>query len=107
MTVAANVMLDPDKMATAAANASGLMKILGHPDWLMVICQLVGGEKSVGEIARLISISQPALSQHLARLRNEGLVETRREAQTIIYSIASDHAVQVAPPVVGLVFGDR
>lgn len=88
-------MIDPARMTGAAPNASGLMKTLGHPDRLMVMCQLVDGEKSVSEIAQLIEISQPALSQHLARLRNEGLVETRREAQTIFYSVTSDEAERV------------
>lgn len=88
-------VLDPSKMKPVAPDVSGLMKTLGHPDRLLVICQLIDGEKSVGEIARLIDISQPALSQHLARLRNEGLVDTRREAQTIYYSVISSEAEQI------------
>ena len=91
----AAAVVDPARMATAATSASGLMKILGHPDRLMVMCQLVDGEKSVGEIARLNEISQPALSQHLARLRKERLVESRREAQMVYYSLASEEASRV------------
>lgn len=84
--------IDPRRMAAAAQNASDLMKTLGHKDRLMVLCHLSSGEKSVGELARLLEIPQSPLSQHLARMRKENLVQTRREAQTIYYSIASDEA---------------
>ena len=86
--------LDPRRMAAAAQNASDLMKTLGHKDRLMVLCHLSSGEKSVGELARLLEIPQSPLSQHLARMRKENLVQTRREAQTIYYSIASDEAAR-------------
>ena len=76
-------------MARAATRASDLMKTLGHKDRLMILCYLVEGEKSVGELAQLLSIPQSPLSQHLARMRQESLVKTRREAQTIYYSIDS------------------
>jgi DNA-binding transcriptional ArsR family regulator len=58
----------------------------------MVLCHLSSGEKSVGELATLLEIPQSPLSQHLARMRKENLVVTRRDAQTIYYSIASDEA---------------
>ncbi|MDH3925244.1 MAG: metalloregulator ArsR/SmtB family transcription factor [Xanthomonadales bacterium] len=86
--------IDPRKMATAAQKASDLMKTLGHKDRLMVLCHLTSGEKSVGELAGLLDIPQSPLSQHLARMRKESLVKTRREAQTIYYSIASGEAEQ-------------
>ncbi len=76
-------------MASAAAKASELMKTLGHKDRLMVLCHLTSGEKSVGELAGLLDIPQSPLSQHLARMRKESLVKTRRESQTIYYSLAS------------------
>lgn len=82
-------------MATAAQKASDLMKTLGHKDRLMVLCHLTSGEKSVGELASLLDIPQSPLSQHLARMRKESLVKTRREAQTIYYSIASGDAEQI------------
>ena len=53
----------------------------------MILCQLVGGEKSVGELLEAVELSQSALSQHLAVLRANGLVSTRRESQSIFYSI--------------------
>src|SRR5210317_2199246 len=87
--------IDPRKMANAAQKASDLMKTLGHKDRLMVLCHLIPGEKSVGELARLLDIPQSPLSQHLARMRKESLVTTRREAQTIYYSIASDEAARI------------
>lgn len=87
-----NQGIDARRMASAAQKASELMKTLGHKDRLMVLCHLSSGEKSVGELASLLEIPQSPLSQHLARMRKEDLVVTRREAQTIYYSIASDEA---------------
>jgi len=84
--------IDASKMGRAAQKASDLMKTLGHKDRLMVLCHLASGEKSVGELASLLNIPQSPLSQHLARMRKESLVTTRREAQTIYYSIASGKA---------------
>jgi len=87
--------IDPDRMSTAAGKASELMKTLGHKDRLMVLCHLISGEKSVGELADLLDIPQSPLSQHLARMRKEELVTTRRQAQTIYYSIASPEAARM------------
>lgn len=91
----ADVQINPRKMAKAAQKASELMKTLGHKDRLMVLCHLTSGEKSVGELADLLEIPQSPLSQHLARMRKESLVTTRREAQTIFYSIASGEAGRI------------
>ena len=87
--------IDPRRMAVAAGKACELMKTLGHKDRLMVLCHLSTGEKSVGELATLLDIPQSPLSQHLARMRKESLVKTRREAQSIYYSIASDEAARI------------
>ena len=87
--------INPLRMAAAAARASELMKTLGHKDRLMVLCHLISGEKSVGQLAELLAIPQSPLSQHLARMRKEQLVTTRREAQTIYYSIASPEAARM------------
>jgi DNA-binding transcriptional ArsR family regulator len=87
--------IDARRMAAAAAKASELMKTLGHKDRLMVLCHLISGEKSVGGLADLLDIPQSPLSQHLARMRKEQLVKTRREAQTIYYSIASEEAARI------------
>lgn len=67
-----------------------LLKALSNEKRLTVLCALVDTEKSVGELESIVGLSQSALSQHLARLRRDGLVLTRREAQTIYYSIKGD-----------------
>jgi DNA-binding transcriptional ArsR family regulator len=77
-------------MEAAAARVSEIMKLLANKHRLLVLCQLVEGEKSVGELARLLSVREPAMSQQLAVLRREGLIRPRREAQTIYYELARD-----------------
>jgi DNA-binding transcriptional ArsR family regulator len=94
-TLIEGLQIDARRMAVAAGKASELMKTLGHKDRLMVLCHLISGEKSVGELAGLLDIPQSPLSQHLARMRKEALVKTRREAQTIYYSIASEEAARM------------
>ncbi len=89
------IKVNPEQMASAASQASELMRTLGHKDRLMILCHLISGEKSVGELAGLLEIPQSPLSQHLARMRKESLVTTRREAQTIYYSIASSEAARM------------
>lgn len=81
-----------DAMASQADAAAELLKSLGHPARLRILCRLVEGEHSVGALNADIPLSQSALSQHLALLREHGLVETRREAQTIFYSLADGPA---------------
>lgn len=68
---------------------------MGNVHRLMILCQLVEGERSVTELERLVGLSQSALSQHLARLRHDTLVQTRRSAQTIYYSLAGEEAIAV------------
>ena len=74
--------------------ASAVLKTMSNERRLMILCHLMEGEKTVSELQRLIGISQPALSQHLARLRRDNVVTTRREARTIFYSL-SDARVPV------------
>lgn len=76
-------------MRAHASDAAGLMKALGNESRLMILCLLAEGERSVSELNEAIPLSQSALSQQLARLRRQGLVNTRRESQTIFYSLAS------------------
>jgi ArsR family transcriptional regulator, virulence genes transcriptional regulator len=83
------------KMAKSAADASALMRALGHEKRLLILCHLAQDELSVGELAQRLDLAQSPLSQHLARLRNDGLVETRREAQTIYYRLGSPEAAKV------------
>jgi DNA-binding transcriptional ArsR family regulator len=90
-----NGEIDLKQLAESAGRASSLMKTLGHKDRLMILCHLANGEKSVGQIADLLEISQSPLSQHLSRMRKEDLVETRREAQTIYYTLKSGEAERI------------
>jgi ArsR family transcriptional regulator, virulence genes transcriptional regulator len=87
--------MDANQLQRRAQEASELLKALGNAHRLMILCQLVEGEKSVGELVRSIGLSQSALSQHLARLRRDRLVSTRRSAQTIYYAIAGAEARSV------------
>ena len=84
-----------DEMAKHAAEAATLMKTLGNESRLMILCVLVEGERSVSELNDIVPLSQSALSQQLARLREQELVKTRRESQTIYYSLASSPASRV------------
>lgn len=79
----------PQDMEQHAENAAGFLKLMANPHRLMMLCHLLDTELSVSEINRHLPLSQSALSQHLAVLRNAGLVKTRREQQTIYYSLAS------------------
>ena len=71
-----------------AERAASLMKSMGSPRRLLILCQLVDGEKAVGELEQAVGLSQSALSQHLAVLRDKNLVTTRRESQNVYYSVA-------------------
>ena len=79
-----------------AGEVSNLLKAMGNVRRLMVMCKLVEhGEMTVGDLAREVGLSQSALSQHLARMREEGLVAFRRESQTIWYRIADPRTEQL------------
>lgn len=78
------------KLQTNAQKVSSLLKRLAHPERLLILCQLVQCEQSAGSLWKSSSLSQSAFSQHLAVLRNEGLVSTRKEMQTVYYSLADD-----------------
>ena len=85
----------PEEMAESAHGAAAYLKTLAHEGRLMILCHLGTGEKSVGELEDLLSIRQAAVSQMLARLRDEGLVEPRRDGKTIYYKLADDKTAQV------------
>jgi ArsR family transcriptional regulator len=88
-------MTDPNAMAAKALRASEFLKALANPHRLLILCHLAESEMSVGELERLLKLRQPTLSQQLARLREEALVDTRRVGKMIYYRIASDPARQV------------
>jgi len=77
-------------MAESAREATEFLKALAHESRLMILCDLLEGEKSVSELESFLSLRQSAVSQQLARLRLEGLVSARRDGKTIYYSIADD-----------------
>jgi DNA-binding transcriptional ArsR family regulator len=83
------------EMARHADDAAALLKALANEQRLLVLCALVDGPKSVGELNDRVDLSQSALSQHLAVLRSAGIVTTRREAQTIWYALADGPAAAV------------
>jgi len=85
--------VDLARLQQNSEQAAELLKTVGNPYRLMILCTLANEELSVGELNQGIDISQSPLSQHLAVLRRAGLVKTRREAQTIYYSLNGD-AVQ-------------
>ncbi|MFP4314342.1 MAG: ArsR/SmtB family transcription factor [Alphaproteobacteria bacterium] len=82
--------IDTENIESNIEKAVDLLKALSNEKRLLIVCILYKGEKSVGELENLVNLSQSALSQHLARLRRDGLVTTRREAQTIFYSLNTE-----------------
>jgi DNA-binding transcriptional ArsR family regulator len=80
------------RMEKNATRACGVLGAMSNPSRLLILCYLAEGEKSVGELEPLIGLSQSALSQHLAVLRGKHLVRTRRDGQSILYSLASKEA---------------
>jgi DNA-binding transcriptional ArsR family regulator len=84
--------IEAKAMEAAADRASDLLKALANRHRLLIVCQLVDGEQSVGELAKRLGIRDSTVSQHLALLRKDGLVAARRDGQTIWYSISSAEA---------------
>jgi DNA-binding transcriptional ArsR family regulator len=84
-----------DRMQEHVGEAAHLLKALGNDQRLLILCNLLEGPLSVGELNQRLDLSQSALSQHLALLREAGLVSTRREAQTIHYSLPDGPVVRV------------
>ena len=94
---------DHVSMQARASEAADLLKVLGNPQRLRLLCLLVGQEMAVGQLnEQLLELSQSALSQHLARLREQGLVRTRRESQTIWYSLEDGPAQEVIATLYGI-----
>jgi DNA-binding transcriptional ArsR family regulator len=87
--------VDLDTLVGNAREASEFLKALSHETRLMILCLLAGGEKSVTEIERTLNLRQPAVSQQLARLRMENLVDTRRDGKNVYYSLARTEVREV------------
>jgi DNA-binding transcriptional ArsR family regulator len=93
---------DLTEMAAKAEDAARLLATLAHGKRLLALCHMLRGEVSVGRLAELIDLTPTALSQHLARMRDLQLVETRREGQTIYYRLASPEVAAILQTLYGL-----
>ena len=87
--------LDVDLLLANAGQASDFLKALSHEARLVILCLLVDGEKSVTELEQVLSLRQPAISQQLARLRADNLVETRRDGKNVYYSLSRPEVISV------------
>lgn len=87
--------LDIDALRAAAGQAVKALKVMANEDRLLLLCQLSQGEMSVGELETALDIHQPTLSQQLGVLRNEGVVNTRRDGKRICYSLADPRLLQI------------
>jgi DNA-binding transcriptional ArsR family regulator len=95
-------MMDTTELAGKADDAAALLSAMSNSKRLMILCNLVPGEMPVGALAEEVGLSQSALSQHLAKLRARQLVKTRRDAQTIYYSVASEDVLEVLRTLYGI-----
>ena len=92
--------LSIQRMADNAAEAAGVMRALSNPSRLLILCQLVDTEKTVGELEDALALSQAYVSQQLARLRDEGLVAATREGRLMRYRLADPRVT----PVIGVLY---
>jgi DNA-binding transcriptional ArsR family regulator len=91
----ATAAIDLETMRSSASRTCGMLKTLANPDRLLLLCQISQGERCVSDLEEALDIHQPTLSQQLCVLRDEGLVNTRRDGKRIYYSIASKEALAV------------
>ena len=87
--------MDPERLKAAAGQAAGRLKLLANEDRLMLLCQLSRGELCVSELEEQLGIRQPTLSQQLAVLRTEGVVDTRREGKNVFYSVCDPQLLEI------------
>ena len=95
------------EMRGSASQACAMLRTLANEDRLLILCQLIDGPRTVGELESLLGIRQPTLSQQLTVLRQEGLVATERNGKYIIYSLASREAVQIMQTLYQLYCGTK
>ena len=92
-----------DQLERKAAEAAGLLKLLANENRLLILCRLaLAGETSVSALTAAVDLSQSALSQHLAKMREEGLLATRRQGHTIFYRIADANAARLLQSLKGI-----
>lgn len=96
---------DVSRLRASASKACALLKALANEDRLLILCQLTQGERNVGELEIMTGVRQPTLSQQLSVLRDEGVVETRREGKYIFYGLASFEVIQVMKTLSSLYCG--
>lgn len=87
--------MQTQKLMTKSTDAAGLLSAMGNAKRMLILCNLVEGEMAVSALAEKVGLSQSALSQHLAKLRHRNLVSTRRDAQTIYYSVSAESVIAV------------
>ncbi|MEP0072826.1 MAG: metalloregulator ArsR/SmtB family transcription factor [Marinomonas sp.] len=97
-----NKTLSMEEMLTQSSQAAGFLKALSNENRLMILCHLLDKELSVTALNEKLPLSQSALSQHLAVLRKDGLVNTRRESQTIFYSLGDERVKTLIQTLHGL-----
>lgn len=98
-------IMNIDEMQQSAGEAADFLRSLANEKRLMIVCQLIAGEHSVGELCEALGIRQSTMSQQLALLRLEGIVTARKEAQTVYYSLANDGARRVITVLHGMFCG--
>lgn len=99
--------LDPERLRLAADSASTFLRSMANPDRLMLMCSLMQSERCVGDLESATGIRQPTLSQQLAVLREQGLVDTRRAGKFVYYRVTSDQATQLLTVLYSMFCGDR
>ncbi len=93
---------DAKKLEDCAYHAAKLLKSLANHERLLILCHLIEGEQSVGHLWQKSNLSQSAFSQHLAVLRAQGIVSTRKETQTIYYSLTNSSALRLLEALHGI-----
>lgn len=94
-------MISPQELDQQAESGAALLRALAHPQRLRLVCELMAGERGVGELEELTGIRQPSLSKELAKLREAGVIEGRRESKAVFYRLTDERA----PSVIGALCG--
>ena len=96
------VKLNVNEMRKNAESSAAFLKLLANPTRLLVLCNLIEGERCVGDLEKNLDISQSALSQHLSKMRDEGIVKADKQGQHVFYSISDSNVVEILNVLYGL-----
>ncbi|GGY49365.1 ArsR/SmtB family transcription factor [Parvularcula lutaonensis] len=96
-----DVLVHPEEMERRAEGAAFLLRALAHPQRLRLVCELMAGERGVGELEELTGIRQPALSKELGKLREAGVIEGRRESKAVFYRLVEPRAANIVAVLCG------